>query len=281
MSVLVRVKVSDGNAGGLQLADLGGGFGFDFIGRQAAQHRERPKLADALAEARIAGAVTAAVQQTVDLRLGKQGSAVHQDDVASHSQSRRGLRQTHRLRKCLAVGHQRRRTHDAVFVGLDDGTIHARRETKIVSVDDQAAHRASLAGMCREERRAMKNHVGTAALGCPAERSSAIVRQWSSKSPARTGRAALDWTAEGGCPHVFQLSRVVVGPAALAKSKMPALLCLLRRFLLGPDFCPSRFLRPADCGSALGAQGTARSFLRRSAAAVNSGERGQRRIQSG
>ena len=97
---------------GLQLADLGRGLGFDFIGRQAAEQGECPKLADALAEVRIAVMVTAAIQQTVDLRLGKQGSAVHQDDVASHSQSRRGLRQTHRFRKCLAVGHQRCRTHD-------------------------------------------------------------------------------------------------------------------------------------------------------------------------
>ena len=103
--MLVRIKVDDRNTGGLQLADLGGGFGFDFIGRQAAEQGECPKLADALAKARIAGAVTAAVQQTVDLRMGKQGSAVHQDDVASHSQSRCGLRQTHRFRKCLAVGH--------------------------------------------------------------------------------------------------------------------------------------------------------------------------------
>ena len=101
----MRVQVSDGNAGSLQLADLGGGFGFDFIGSQAAQHRERPEFADALAEARSAGAVTAAVQQAMDLRPVKQGSAVHQDDVASHSQSRRGLRQTHRLRECVAVGH--------------------------------------------------------------------------------------------------------------------------------------------------------------------------------
>ena len=147
--MLVRIKVGDRNTGGLQLADLGGGLGFNFIGSQAAQHRECPELADALAEARIAGAFTAAVQQAMDLRLGKQGSAVHQHDVASHSQPRRGLRQTHRLRKSPAVGHQRRRTHHAVFVGLHDGTIHPRRETKIVGVDDQAAHRASLAGMCR------------------------------------------------------------------------------------------------------------------------------------
>ena len=82
-------KVSDGDPGSLQLADLGGGFGFDFIVRQAAQHRESPKPADALAEAGIAGAVTAAVQQSCGPACEEQGSAVHQDDVASYSQSRR------------------------------------------------------------------------------------------------------------------------------------------------------------------------------------------------
>ncbi len=40
------------------------------------------------------------------------------------------------------------------------------------------------------------NRVGTAALGCPAERSSATFHG------LNPGRAALDRTAEGGCPHV-------------------------------------------------------------------------------
>ena len=35
--MLVRIKVDDRNTGGLQLADLGRGLGFDFIGRQAAE----------------------------------------------------------------------------------------------------------------------------------------------------------------------------------------------------------------------------------------------------
>ena len=39
-----------------------------------------------------------------------------------------------------------------------------------------------------------KSHVGTAAPGCPAERSSALF-------PGKSGRFALDWTAGGDCPH--------------------------------------------------------------------------------
>jgi len=44
-------------------------------------------------------------------------------------------------------------------------------------------------------------YVGTAALGCPAERSSAM-------SDKKIYRAPLDRTAEGGCPHVvpYQVS---------------------------------------------------------------------------
>jgi len=44
--------------------------------------------------------------------------------------------------------------------------------------------------------RGRQDHVGTAALGCPAERSSAYSFQ------AMNCRAALDRTAGGGCPHV-------------------------------------------------------------------------------
>jgi hypothetical protein len=35
-----------------------------------------------------------------------------------------------------------------VFVGLHDGTIYTWSEAEIVGIDDQAAHCASLAGMC-------------------------------------------------------------------------------------------------------------------------------------
>jgi hypothetical protein len=35
-----------------------------------------------------------------------------------------------------------------MFVGFQDGAIHADSKTEIVGIDDQAAHRASLAGTC-------------------------------------------------------------------------------------------------------------------------------------
>src|SRR5271170_5514324 len=48
-----------------------------------------------------------------------------------------------------------------------------------------------------------KTHVGTAALGCPAERSSAgRSKDAGTEALARSWRALLARTAEGGCPHV-------------------------------------------------------------------------------
>jgi len=47
-----------------------------------------------------------------------------------------------------------------------------------------------------KEESSTATHVGTAALGCPAEQGSAI------SLPAKMCRASLDRTAEGGCPHV-------------------------------------------------------------------------------
>ena len=96
-------------------------------GSQAAQQGERAKLADALAKVRIAGG-TAAVQQTVGPASGA-SRGVPSTRTMWHPTPSRGVACARRNRflKCLAVGHQRRRSHDAVFVGLHDGAIHARR----------------------------------------------------------------------------------------------------------------------------------------------------------
>jgi hypothetical protein len=69
-------------------------------------------------------------------------------------------------------------------------------------LETQAVSIGILIYVCHPERVAASrseasgtDHVGTAALGCPAERSSAVCS-------ARSCRASLDRTAEGGCPHV-------------------------------------------------------------------------------
>ena len=44
------------------------------------------------------------------------------------------------------AGHQGGGSHDSVSMSFDDGAVDACGEAKIIGVDDQTAHRASLAG---------------------------------------------------------------------------------------------------------------------------------------
>ena len=140
VSVLVRVEVSNRDAGRLQLADLGGGLGLDFVRSQASQQGECAELGDSLAEARIAGAVTATIQQTVDLRLVKQRERRPPGRRGSPLPVEAWIAPDHRLSKAWPLAIKVAEDTTPLFVGLDDGTIHARSETEIVGVDDQAAH---------------------------------------------------------------------------------------------------------------------------------------------
>src|SRR6478672_4851505 len=72
-------------------------------------------------------------------------------------------------------------------------------------------------------------HMGTAALGCPAEQSSAVRGR-----PAKPGRAALDWTAEGGCAHAvcdFLYSSLAKAASAVALPYSLSLLCKVFRLM--------------------------------------------------
>jgi len=71
---------------------------------------------------------------------------VDQYDVAAHAQTRSARRGTHGMVKSLPVSHQRGGGHDSASVSLDDGAIDAGSEAKVIGVDDQTAHRVSLAG---------------------------------------------------------------------------------------------------------------------------------------
>ena len=102
MSVLMRVEMSDRDAGRLNLADLRDGLGFDFIRSEAPQQGKRAKLADASAKMRIP---RTAGQKTLYLARLKHGSAIDQDNVASHAESRPVLRQRNRFLEGVSVGH--------------------------------------------------------------------------------------------------------------------------------------------------------------------------------
>ena len=77
---------------------------------------------------------------------GQNRVAVGEYDVTTDAQFRNRLGELCCLGERRAVGHERRRSDDAVRVGLDDCAIHARGVAKIVRVDDQTPHAASLAG---------------------------------------------------------------------------------------------------------------------------------------
>src|SRR5579859_5661999 len=66
--------------------------------------------------------------------------------MATHAKPRQVFRLLHSFSKTRAVGHQRRRSHDSVRMSFDDSPVHARRVAKIICIDDQTPHAASLAG---------------------------------------------------------------------------------------------------------------------------------------
>jgi len=137
--VLVRIQVRDRNSRRLQLADLGRRLSFNLIRSQTTQQGESGEPRDAFAKARSSGA--AAIEERARCSVSDEGSAIHQHDVAAHSQSRPRARQFNCFVEGLPVGHQCRRTYNTAFVRLHDGAIHSCSQSKIVSIDDEPAHR--------------------------------------------------------------------------------------------------------------------------------------------
>ena len=129
----------DHDAGGLNLSNLGGGFGGNFVGIKTAGDGARCKCHHTVAEVRAGG------QRGQGLRT-KNGIAIREHDMATHAQLRDCFRQLHGVGKRRAIRHQRRRSDNAARVGLDDGPVHARSVAKIIGIDDQTPHAASLAG---------------------------------------------------------------------------------------------------------------------------------------
>jgi hypothetical protein len=77
----MRIEMSDHDAGRLNLADLRDGLGFDFIRSEAPQQGKRAKLGDTSTKLCIRGWL----QKTSHLARFKHGSAIDQDNVASHA----------------------------------------------------------------------------------------------------------------------------------------------------------------------------------------------------
>ena len=133
MCVFVRVNVSDGDAGCLELSDLRDGFALDLFRADAASE-ERGEEA---AQRRTEGAAVWTKKRKDGFRRGD-GLAVDEDDVAADA--KRGMRASDGdgVVKGGARGHQCGRGESAGGGEFGDGAVDAASEAEVVGVEDQA-----------------------------------------------------------------------------------------------------------------------------------------------
>ena len=143
MSVLVRIHVRHADAGRLDLAYLSARLSFNLRWVEAACQRACRKRFQAIAKAsrtRISGS-DAGQPNRIQNRL-----AIDKYQVAADVETRSFLSQPDGIVKGGATRHQRGRSHDSASMSLDNGAIDARSEAKIIGINNQTAHRVSLAG---------------------------------------------------------------------------------------------------------------------------------------
>lgn len=133
--VLVRVKVGDADACGLQLAHLRGGFALNLKFVEAAQHQIAHEDAERGAEV---NAVFAEERRNLGGR--EDGETIRQNDVAADAEERAGKGERDGIVKRRACGHERGGAEAAGIVQFCDGAIDAGGEAEIVSIDEKAGH---------------------------------------------------------------------------------------------------------------------------------------------
>jgi hypothetical protein len=74
------------------------------------------------------------------------GLAIGQDNVATDAQSGNCLSERDRFCEACAIRHEGGRGDDASGVSFKDGAIDSGGKAEVIGIDDQAAHRVSLAG---------------------------------------------------------------------------------------------------------------------------------------
>ena len=103
MDVLVRVHVGDGDAGLLQLANLGGSLGLNFFRHQSAAKRSGSKNSPPAAKQSWRGRFG---NQAWDFLSREQRTTPDQNNVTADAQTWDGLRQAHGFVKFGSLGHQ-------------------------------------------------------------------------------------------------------------------------------------------------------------------------------
>jgi hypothetical protein len=145
MGVFVSVDVRNVDSSRLNLANLCGGFRGDFLGIDVASDRARRKSEQPIAKAGIAG-------KRGKLLRGKNRPAIDQNYMATDAEFWDRFGQLSRLFEGRTIGHEGGRSDNATDVSFNDGPVHARSESEVICVDDQAPHRASLAGEDNKKR---------------------------------------------------------------------------------------------------------------------------------
>jgi hypothetical protein len=143
MRVLVSVDVRNRDPGGLNLANLRARFRGDLFGIHSAGDGARREGFQSIAKAWSRGTP----HQRGNFLSAEDRLAIDQHHMTADAQPWQRLRQLRRFAERRAIGHQRGGCHNSPRVSLDNGPVHARSKTKIISVDDQTPHPASLAGM--------------------------------------------------------------------------------------------------------------------------------------
>lgn len=139
MGVLVGINVCEFQAAGLKEVDLGGGFGFDFVGLNASDDHTFEKCAQLCVEA--GGWL---VDERGDVAKWQDRVAIDQDNMAAHSQGRVCKRDFDCVLGCFCARHERRAGKHACTMELNDGTVDADSKAKIIGIHNKTAHWASL-----------------------------------------------------------------------------------------------------------------------------------------
>ena len=137
MGVLVRVDVRDHDAGGLQLANLRRGFGFNFVGIGCATHRAQCEAVEVLVKATV---IKLSIRELGSLSAPSSGEpstrTTWQPTVSfGFERARRtGIVEARRLAMRVVEVTM------PLAMGFNDSAIHSLREPEIIRIDDQTPH---------------------------------------------------------------------------------------------------------------------------------------------
>lgn len=159
VGVFVGVGVGEVEAGGLEAADLGGGFAGDFAGVHLAAEGGEGEVGEGGAEELLVGA-----EEGGDGGGVGGGGSVGEDDVTADAEVGVAVGNGDGIGEGGAGGHEGGGGEDAGLVELFDGAVDAVGQAEVVGVDDELrGHGLRIRGWMREQQR--QTQVAAASLG--------------------------------------------------------------------------------------------------------------------